>query len=415
MGKVFDPELYRATEKHFAHQPLPANPNKWETWHTDAVYDNGYYSTIMFATSGPVIMVDFHVIDSSGKPVIESMQFFQPEDFEVSTEVLDIRMGENTYKGTYPKYHLSVHDGNNGAELTYEAVIQPTLSEIPDGVGLGRMKTPYMPVTVSWYFRPVNKITGTLIVDGKEVSVTGTGWADHQWGTADYYQDAVYFNYWGCFPLGKHTLNLYEYHLADKSGYRPLKWLWDWKGDKLYEYDRDCDYYVVVSDIEPGDTVPKKLKFIFETNRIRGIITCDFKTLLQKQVIEVKDRTVIINRSSYNCVAKLKIDGEVINKKFTRIVEIGYSAEQQAEEEGVFEVKKPEVKPTKYSIDSKLGDLLKTPTALEILERFMPGISTNAQVKMGYGMAFKTIAGFPQSGISKEKLAAIDEELRTLE
>ena len=73
-----------------------------------------------------------------------------------------------------------------------------------------------------------------------------------------------------------------------------------------------------------------------------------------------------------------------------------------------------EEKTSKFSQNSKLGELLKDPEATAVLERYVPGISTSSQSKMGANMAIKKIFSFPQAGVSKEKLAAIDEELRAI-
>jgi len=68
----------------------------------------------------------------------------------------------------------------------------------------------------------------------------------------------------------------------------------------------------------------------------------------------------------------------------------------------------------KFSIDSKLGDLMRDPQALAVLEAFLPGISKDPQVKKGYGMTLKFIAGFPGSGFPKEKLPEIDKALQAI-
>jgi len=68
----------------------------------------------------------------------------------------------------------------------------------------------------------------------------------------------------------------------------------------------------------------------------------------------------------------------------------------------------------KFSIDSKLGDLMKDPQAAAVLEECLPGISKNRQLKMGFGMTLKFIAGLPQANIPKEKLAEIDAKLQAL-
>ncbi len=68
----------------------------------------------------------------------------------------------------------------------------------------------------------------------------------------------------------------------------------------------------------------------------------------------------------------------------------------------------------KFSIESKLGDLMKDSRAAAVLEECLPGISKNRQLKMGFGMSLKFIASLPQADIPKEKLAEIDKKLQAL-
>lgn len=68
----------------------------------------------------------------------------------------------------------------------------------------------------------------------------------------------------------------------------------------------------------------------------------------------------------------------------------------------------------KFSIDTKLGELMKNPQSAAVLEECLPGISRNKQLKMGFGMTLKFIAGLPQADIPEEKLAEIDEKLKAL-
>jgi hypothetical protein len=416
MGIIFDPELYRAKEKHFAPYPMPASAeNPWQTWHTDACYENGYYSTVMFATTGPIITVALQVVDASGKPVVESMQFFEPDEYVFTTEGFGLMMGKNYYRGNFPSVEIYVHDeDNNGAELVVESLVQPTISELPDGIGIGRVKTPNMPVSVAWFFLPWNKITGKLIVKGKVIPVTGYGWSDHQFGTADFFKDACQYFYWGNFPLGKHTLTFFEAQATERGGYRPIKWLWAFKGEKLYEYCRDADYYIQASDIEKGDTVPRKLVIVFEESHIRGKVTCIWKTLIQKQPVDAGERKIILNRSAYDCHAELEIDGEKIDTKFTRILEVAYPLDPVAKEE---EVKVEEIvvenANSRFSLNSKLGAVLKDPAGLVVLEKHLPGIAKDPSTRLGHGMTLKMIFGMT-SKVSKEQKEAIDKELRAI-
>jgi len=68
----------------------------------------------------------------------------------------------------------------------------------------------------------------------------------------------------------------------------------------------------------------------------------------------------------------------------------------------------------KFSIETKLGELMKDSRSAAVLEECLPGISSNKQLKMGFGMSLKFIAGLPQANIPKDKLAEIDAKLKAL-
>jgi NAD(P)-dependent dehydrogenase (short-subunit alcohol dehydrogenase family) len=68
----------------------------------------------------------------------------------------------------------------------------------------------------------------------------------------------------------------------------------------------------------------------------------------------------------------------------------------------------------KFSIDTKLGALMKDSRAAAVLEECLPGISKNRQLKMGFGMTLRFIAGLPQADIPKDKLAEIDKKLQAI-
>ena len=68
----------------------------------------------------------------------------------------------------------------------------------------------------------------------------------------------------------------------------------------------------------------------------------------------------------------------------------------------------------KWSQDSKLGDLLNDPAPRAVIDKFVPGLSTDPQAKLGYGFTFKMVCSFAQTGVSKEKLAEIDTALQAL-
>ena len=440
MGLVYDPELYRASEKHFAPYPIPAHyQDAFQTWHTDMVFDNGYYATVMFTFMGPLRVVMLQIVDDTGEIAVESVQIFPEEECHFETEGYDINIADNYFRANFPSLVVHVSDENigAGADILVESLVMPTISELPDGIGIGRMNTPNMPVSIAWFFMPWNRLTGTLKVDGKEIPVSGYGWSDHQFGTDDFFSKACHYFYWANFPLGEHTLTLFEAQGAAAQGFRNFKWLWDFKGDKLYSYDRNADFYIFATDIEQGDTVPKKLTYVFEDSRIRGKVTCTWKTLIQKQPVDAVPFKVMLNRSAYDCHAELTIDGEKIDKTFVRILEAAYTLDPEPDKsaaqkdfpaaqaivttsatsasESAAEVEPVDKNaPCRLSVKSKLKAVLSDPEGNAVLEKYVPGISNDPNTKLGYGMTLKMLFSIPKTGVSKEMLAQIDSELRKI-
>ena len=66
------------------------------------------------------------------------------------------------------------------------------------------------------------------------------------------------------------------------------------------------------------------------------------------------------------------------------------------------------------SIDSTLGELLADEKATAILEKHMPGISTNPQVSMGKAFSLKAIAPMSGGMITQEMLDAIASDLASM-
>jgi hypothetical protein len=50
-----------------------------------------------------------------------------------------------------------------------------------------------------------------------------------------------------------------------------------------------------------------------------------------------------------------------------------------------------------YSMDTKVGDLLKDPEAVKIIEHYVPAISKNPMLMFAKGMALKAVLAMPQA------------------
>lgn len=67
-----------------------------------------------------------------------------------------------------------------------------------------------------------------------------------------------------------------------------------------------------------------------------------------------------------------------------------------------------------YTVDTKVGDLLKDLHAVEVLEKHVPGISKNPMVSMAFGMTIKSLLAMPQAqqyGVTEEKVKAVLDEI----
>jgi hypothetical protein len=67
-----------------------------------------------------------------------------------------------------------------------------------------------------------------------------------------------------------------------------------------------------------------------------------------------------------------------------------------------------------YTLQSKLGDLLKDSIAVKVLEKYAPGITTNPMIGFARGMALDALLTLPQAkqyGITKEMVLKVLSEI----
>ena len=63
---------------------------------------------------------------------------------------------------------------------------------------------------------------------------------------------------------------------------------------------------------------------------------------------------------------------------------------------------------------STIKEILATDDGKAILEKHMPGCTSNPMFQMTLGMTLKQVSGFPQAGITAEKLKGIVDDLAKL-
>ncbi len=66
------------------------------------------------------------------------------------------------------------------------------------------------------------------------------------------------------------------------------------------------------------------------------------------------------------------------------------------------------------TVDSKLGDIFANPKAKAIMDKHLPGFSTNPQMAMAKGMSLKMVAPMSGGKITPAILKAIEEDFKKL-
>jgi len=67
-----------------------------------------------------------------------------------------------------------------------------------------------------------------------------------------------------------------------------------------------------------------------------------------------------------------------------------------------------------YTLDTKVGEILKDTHAVEVLERYAPGVSKNPMIGLAKGMTLKSLLAMPQAkqnGITEEMVTKVLAEI----
>ena len=70
-----------------------------------------------------------------------------------------------------------------------------------------------------------------------------------------------------------------------------------------------------------------------------------------------------------------------------------------------------------YTIDTKVGEILKDTQAVGVLEKHAPGISKNPMIGMAKGMTLKAVVAMPQAkqaGLTEDKVEQVLAEINAL-
>ncbi|HXD02895.1 MAG TPA: hypothetical protein VN627_06265 [Novosphingobium sp.] len=74
----------------------------------------------------------------------------------------------------------------------------------------------------------------------------------------------------------------------------------------------------------------------------------------------------------------------------------------------------PAAKQAYTTADTDIGTLLDDPAAKAIVEKYIPGLTTNPQVDMARAMTLKAVQAYAPDEVTDERLAKIDADLAKL-
>lgn len=69
------------------------------------------------------------------------------------------------------------------------------------------------------------------------------------------------------------------------------------------------------------------------------------------------------------------------------------------------------------TMDSKVGEILKDPGAVKVLEKYAPGVSKNPMIGLAKGMTLKTLISMPQAkeaGVTDKMVKKVLAEINAL-
>ena len=269
------------------------SPINYEWWYFDATFDNNYsMASIWWELSsagkeGGIVkerFIDFSVYDPAGKKIMVKKRF-DNSAVSISTEKCDVKMGDNRVYGEAPVYKMRFFADGLGADLVFENLVQGYRSP-PDGTAYFSMNPLiYMGWSIA---QPRAGVAGKLLLNGKEIKVSGTGYHDHNWGNTSIGELYDYW-YWGRIFLPGHTFIYSVGQLGECMDHAPINVVMSFEGNKLVDMSQEIigEPYDFVMDPETGIEYPKKLVLKIDSEVVKGEITHNLKNLIESYPLAV--------------------------------------------------------------------------------------------------------------------------------
>ncbi len=258
----------------------------FEWWYLDASFDNGYSLVTSWQMANlkfrgvlrPYRLIEFAIYDPQGKKT-SVLPVFKVDNYSASNKSCDVTMGSNHLGGDYPRYDIDFLEGDLGCKLSFENLAQG-YKDPPDGTKyFSRKPDRYIGWAIA---QPKAKVTGTLIVNGTEIPVTGVGYHDHNWGNCPI-ADLYNWWHWGRFLSTDYTFVYAVGETSDITEKKPQSKIIAFKGRDLVETSEQI--YLETGDLTldevTGVNYQKKLILRVEGPFVKGTITHNVKNLVE--------------------------------------------------------------------------------------------------------------------------------------
>ena len=296
------------------------HPDYYEFWYFDGLFENGYsiavsyhYGTLNHPNS-KARFIEFNMgLPDGRQKFIRSL--FEEEDCDASTETCAVRMGENTISGEIPRVTINFSEKGFGANLVFESMVEGVKPN-PDAF-LHRIQGRFF----AWVnVQPRARISGTLVVDGKEIEVKGTGYHDHNWGNAPV---TFFFDYWHWIKLflPDFTFNCFNSRSTIELGSQSLDhWLIAFSGENLLEWTHKVDPYLAdfVTDPNTGVSYPGKALLKVNGDMVKGEITAQVRKVINSIPMNPNNK----DRAYFRFISDVDVDLIVKGKEIKTNTEI---------------------------------------------------------------------------------------------
>lgn len=253
--------------------------SSFEWWYFDTKLEDNTTLVIVFYTKNLLSlpssikpMITITLTDDSGATLLDHVIQAEPADFSASRDHCEVHIGNNLFQGNLDDYLIHIDSPAVKADIR----LQRTVPSYRAGTGHAYFQKGKKESFFAWLNAvPQGKVTGTLMINGSEKPLAGSGYHDHNWGDIPMPR-ILHHWYWGRAEIGDYTLitsfmtstKAYNYSQGGTFllTYKDQILAWD-------PYKMQVTFDDIYKDMNTGKPVANKIIFLYEDGMKRYRIT----------------------------------------------------------------------------------------------------------------------------------------------